>query len=343
MENDFHRQARTYRCLRFSCTGPPGPLAYTCWLHCARALGQIMLASLTLRSYKAFKDVSHILRNSILEHTAQNTSNVAQRFHWKASSIPTQNCMIRGHLKNSYSVSYREYITIIITCLRALLSQYFSACSEGPIDRPTCLGADGGHRLCRRRCIFVRRYNSSPSPLSIMPFFAFLRCGGHSSSGRRQRRGESAFDARSSCSSAVPFRSNDCPSAARCSEKGTGFLGVPALSFFGSKESPAPASDDSNAVDMRSKALQAAVARENEEVPEPAKKPQSDESSCIPVPSVNTTLQQTVELGEIRGVWKLQVCILACTYYRVSPFFVHTPSSIFHYSGLQSTLVASCL
>ncbi|CDJ58562.1 eukaryotic porin domain-containing protein, putative [Eimeria maxima] len=107
-----------------------------------------------------------------------------------------------------------------------------------------------------------------------MPFFAFLRCGGHSSSGRRQRRGESAFDARSSCSSAVPFRSNDCPSAARCSEKGTGFLGVPALSFFGSKESPAPASDDSNAVDMRSKALQAAVARENEEVPEPAKKPQ---------------------------------------------------------------------
>ncbi|CDI84444.1 eukaryotic porin domain-containing protein, putative [Eimeria acervulina] len=107
-----------------------------------------------------------------------------------------------------------------------------------------------------------------------MPFFAFLRCGGHSSAGRRQCRGESAFDARLPCTSAVPFRSDDCPSVARCAEKGSGFLGVPGLSFFGSKESQAPAGDDSNAADMRKKVLQDAVARENEEAPEPAKKPQ---------------------------------------------------------------------
>lgn len=126
-----------------------------------------------------------------------------------------------------------------------------------------------------------------------MPFFAFLRCGGHSSAGRRQCRGESAFDARLPCTSAVPFRSDDCPSVARCAEKGSGFLGVPGLSFFGSKESQAPAGDDSNAADMRKKVLQDAVARENEEAPEPAKKPQSDNSGLFKKPSMQSALEPT--------------------------------------------------
>ncbi|CDJ28892.1 eukaryotic porin domain-containing protein, putative [Eimeria mitis] len=108
-----------------------------------------------------------------------------------------------------------------------------------------------------------------------MPFFAFLRCGGPSSTGRRTRRGESAFDTRSPRSSAVPLRSDDCHPVARCSEKGSGFLGVPGLSFFGSKESQAPASEPPpKATETQEKARQDAVARENEEVPEPAKKPQ---------------------------------------------------------------------
>nr|AET50865.1 hypothetical protein [Eimeria tenella] len=108
-----------------------------------------------------------------------------------------------------------------------------------------------------------------------MPFFDFLRRGDQRADGCRQRRGESVRGGRSRCASLVSVGKDDSPAVARCSEKSSGFLGVPGLGFFGgSKESQSASSDAPAAVDKREEARLDTLARENEQTPEPPKKPQ---------------------------------------------------------------------
>ncbi|CDJ53335.1 eukaryotic porin domain-containing protein, putative [Eimeria brunetti] len=164
------------------------------------------------------------------------------------------------------------------------------------------------------RYIIGRRNDLSPSPLSTMPFFAFFERGGSSSPNRRNRRGESASDAGSPCSSSVPLRSDDS-SVARCAEKGSGFLGGPAWSFFSSKEPQGPASDSSTVTGPREEARQDAVGSENEQAPEPAKKPQLTQ----PIPYdqfsrewVNISGQDTFDGFRLEGAKQVNKYLQTC-------------------------------
>ncbi|XP_026189710.1 mitochondrial import receptor subunit TOM40-1 [Cyclospora cayetanensis] len=108
-----------------------------------------------------------------------------------------------------------------------------------------------------------------------MPFFSFLRCGGHSSDGRPRRHGGSAADLLpNSVSSAVAVGRTDSSSVAHCAEKGSGFFSVPSFGFFGgASEAAVPPSDEaSTRTDQLEKARTDAFKRENEQPTDTPKK-----------------------------------------------------------------------
>lgn len=108
-----------------------------------------------------------------------------------------------------------------------------------------------------------------------MPFFSFLGCKSNPLDGSRQRGSSTKFEAKA----ALPYASvalagkGKSPSVARCSEKSSAFSRVPSLGFFGSApQASSGGGDDAAVAERHEKARADAMAREDEQPTQPAKK-----------------------------------------------------------------------